>query len=507
MSTFTSKSGVNVRRLVRNIADQYDYAPQIATLLELVANALDAQASRINIQYDPGSRTVVVEDDGVGMSKVQFKNYHDFASSTKSRGTGIGFAGQGAKLALNFCTRVMTETWSHDWRGFSDWRLHGDDAPYQVVEDDLPSLDHRGTRVILHLAAESKDFYSRKLIREVMLEHFYPLIERGLRAKYPDIIGKYAHGVSLQLDGKVITEPALEAKLAYFKEISIQIQRQTKAFGWFGVYTGADPPPIAPGIMLCTYGKVIERTYLKKEPRDKEQIFGWIEAPYLIEAVTTDKGRFIKGNKRWETFFRRAQSEFTAWLEQHKLIERARPKSSGNFVGTEREINQILRNMPELSMFASHGRQDAAALGIGEELVASDERIQMQLDAEQVENRPPNGAESEPTFEDKHKSILTTLGDAMTGEIRPRVIHGGVHLLEEARDDKSEESWFDGTTVVINQAHPAYRKASQSGNLNYHVFKCVALSIIEFTMENDPEPHYRKVLELQRKFFSLWGSR
>lgn len=100
--SYTSKSGVNVRRLVQNIQDQYDFAPQIATLLELVANALDAHATKINIQYNNEHGRVIVEDDGNGMNDAQFKNYHDFAASSKRRGTGIGFAGQGAKLALNF---------------------------------------------------------------------------------------------------------------------------------------------------------------------------------------------------------------------------------------------------------------------------------------------------------------------------------------------------------------------------------------------------------------------
>jgi hypothetical protein len=192
-----------------------------------------------------------------------------------------------------------------------------------VHEHELPSLEHQGTRVILHLHSDSKDFYSRRLIQNVLLEHYYPFIDADLRAHYSQILDKYAHGVTLLLDDKPLIEPSLEARLAFLKEITISVQRQPKAFGWFGVYTGAQPLPIPPGIMLCTYGKVVERSFLKKEPRDKEQIFGWIEAPYLIEAVTTDKCRFQKGNKKWEGFFRRAQTEFTMWLEQNRLIERA----------------------------------------------------------------------------------------------------------------------------------------------------------------------------------------
>ncbi|MGB8647383.1 MAG: ATP-binding protein [Anaerolineae bacterium] len=505
MPIYESKSGVNVRRLVRNISDQYDFAPQIAALLELVANALDAKATLVNIRYDSARGQLVVEDDGVGMTQPQFRDYHDFAASSKSRGSGIGFAGQGAKLALNFCSRVVTETWSREWRGYSEWKLDGNDAPYKVHENKLHALDHQGTRVILHLASDFKDYYSRRLIHGVLFEHFYPFLDADLRAKYPTILDKYARGVAILLDDKPVNEPSLEARLAYLKPITITVQRQPKAFGWFGVYTGSDPLPIPPGIMVCTYGKVIERSYFKKEPRDKEQIFGWIEAPYLIEAVTTDKCRFQKGNKKWEGFFRRAQAEFTMWLEQHHLVERAPRKSASNFAGAEREINSIVKSMPELALFATHARQDAAVLVPGGELVSSGQRVP-RLDQELVDEPPPP---AEPTLsaEEQAREVLTTLGDAAPGEIRPRVIRGGIHLIEDDRDDKSEESWFDGTTVTINQAHPAYRKAAQSGNLNYHVFKCVALSLIEFTMENDPEPDYHKVLDLQRKFFSLWGTK
>jgi sulfite reductase alpha subunit-like flavoprotein len=102
--------------------------------------------------------------------------------------------------------------------------------------------------------------------------------------------------------------------------------------------------------MICTYGKVIQRTYFKKEPKEKEKIVSWIEAPYLLEAVTTDKCRFQNGNKVWEGFFRRTQNEFSKWLEETGLI--ARPlRRELDYNNLEKEINSILKNIPELSFF------------------------------------------------------------------------------------------------------------------------------------------------------------
>jgi len=47
---YEGKSGVNVKRLVQNIADQYPFKPQLAAIIELVANSLDAKASLIQIK-------------------------------------------------------------------------------------------------------------------------------------------------------------------------------------------------------------------------------------------------------------------------------------------------------------------------------------------------------------------------------------------------------------------------------------------------------------------------
>ncbi len=75
--------------------------------VELMANALDAKASEIKIMLSKDNRILEATDNGLGMDKRQFREYHDFDASTKRRGKGIGFAGQGAKLALNFLKKFL----------------------------------------------------------------------------------------------------------------------------------------------------------------------------------------------------------------------------------------------------------------------------------------------------------------------------------------------------------------------------------------------------------------
>jgi hypothetical protein len=44
---------------------------------------------------EPTEKTLVVVDDGSGMSRRELARYHDLAASSKTRGEGIGFAGVG----------------------------------------------------------------------------------------------------------------------------------------------------------------------------------------------------------------------------------------------------------------------------------------------------------------------------------------------------------------------------------------------------------------------------
>ncbi|MEM4269227.1 MAG: hypothetical protein QW223_03790 [Candidatus Caldarchaeum sp.] len=84
-------------------------------------------------------------------------------------------------------------------------------------------------------------------------------------------------------------------------------------------------------------------------------------------------------------------------------------------------------------------------------------------------------------------------------------IRGGIRLAWEERPDLPKESWFDGETVTINRAHPAYLKADRERFLNYHILKCAVMSIIEFNTEKDPEPSYKKIFETSERFFRIWG--
>jgi len=497
---YEGKSGVNVKRLVQNIADQYPFEPQIAALIELVANALDAKASQIQIKINKDEGTLLeVTDDGLGMDKRQFLEYHDFAASTKERGKGIGFAGQGAKLALNFCRKVITETWSSNYKAYSEWYLKGNDAPYKIFDGKLLSLKQLGTRVTLYLDKENANVYTEKLIIDALIEHYFPLIDYKLREEYKIF---YKDGIKIFLnDHEIILNQSLADILEHRKDIAIKLYHQAKAKGLIGIIQNKNSI-FQPGVMICTYGKVIERTYFKKEPKEKERIAGWIEAPYLIEAVTTDKCRFQKGNRLWEGFFRKAQNEFSQWLEETGLMERPIRREL-NYTNLEKEINSILKNLPEFSFFGSITKQDVAMPDkSGEEHGTAEgtQKVKGTLGGkslgEGISIHPGEEPGVAPTLEK---------GEGIAASPKSRIIKGGIRIAEEERPDLDKEAWFDGETVSLNKSHPAYNKAKNSGLLNYHVLKAVILSLIEYSLEKETNPSYQMVFDLQQKFFKIWG--
>lgn len=492
------KSGVNVKRLVQNIADQYPFEPQIAAIVELVANALDAKASEIQIRFNKNDGILEVTDNGFGMDKRQFREYHDFAATTKERGKGIGFAGQGAKLALNFCKTVITETWSSNYQGYSEWYLKGNEAPYKIFDGQVLDLVHFGTKVTFYLDKASTDFYNEKIIEEAITEHYFPLVHCELRERYKEF---YENGIKILLNGKeIVIDRTFSEFLENKKDIAITLYRNPKAYGIIGKIKNANT--LLPGVMICTYGKVIERTYFKKEPKEKEKIFGWIEAPYLIEAVTTDKCRFQKGNEVWERFFRKAQIEFSNWLEETGLLEKPLRREL-DYANLEKEINSILKNIPELSFFGSRTQRDVAIPDINGEKRKMAEGTQ-KVPGTTGGETPGEGVSVHPGEEPGEAPTLEP-GEGISATPKPRTVRGGIRIGEEERPDLDDEAYFDGETVIINKSHPAYRKAKTIGLLNYHLIKAIVLELVKFSVEREPEASYQRVFELQRKFFKIWG--
>ena len=75
----------------------------------------------------------------------------------------------------------------------------------------------------------------------------------------------------------------------------------------------------------------------------------------------------------------------------------------------------------------------------------------------------------------------------------------GLGVQFEDRPDTSELGRLVESTVWINQAHPAYRRALASRSVGYHISLAVALALAPLAVEPDQEHTFIT------KFLSHWG--
>jgi HSP90 family molecular chaperone len=118
-----------------------------------MANSLDSGAAMIRLFTDAAGRTLTVIDNGSGMQRRDLARFHNIASSTKTRGEGIGFAGVGIKLGLLVCEEVLTETRRGKTDIASSWHLA---ARNRAPRKRVPPMDlilERGTAVRLRIGA------------------------------------------------------------------------------------------------------------------------------------------------------------------------------------------------------------------------------------------------------------------------------------------------------------------------------------------------------------------
>ncbi len=75
----------------------------------------------------------------------------------------------------------------------------------------------------------------------------------------------------------------------------------------------------------------------------------------------------------------------------------------------------------------------------------------------------------------------------------------GLGIRFEDRPDDAELGRLVESTVWINQAHPAYRRALASRSVGYHISLAVALTLAPLAVEPDHEHSFLT------RFLTRWG--
>jgi hypothetical protein len=517
---------VDLLHLLEDLRDAYAGSTEETILVEIVANALDSGAATVSLTADPAAPALTILDDGAGMRRRELARYHDLATSTKTRGAGIGFAGVGIKLALLVCAEVVTETRRGRHHVASAWRLASrHKAPWRWIPP--PGLvTARGTAVRLTPTSPLSPLLDPGFIEATLRRHFQPLLDPALdgilSVHYPD-------GVSFVVNGRPLARQSWPA--AERAPVTIRMARRRKAAGGGYLVRSADRlPDDLQGVAVSTFGKVIKRgwDWLGLAPATAERVGGLIEVPGLAESLTLNKADFIRAGSRGAVYlaYRKAIQEAVAaqlaiWGDAGAEGERARRRAARP---VERDLERVLADLAEdfpllgtLVEQRAGGQRRLPVVGPGD---GSPEAAALQSSAVaptpvgRPGAEPSPGVEAEPYAEAGARAsepaeqspptaderLSETAGRVVTGPVARRPARYGLNIQFEARPDDPELGRLVESTVWVNEAHPAYRRASASRSEGYHVALAVALALAPLAV--DPTKEHAFVTA----FLARWGA-
>ncbi len=304
-------------------------------------------------------------------------------------------------------------------------------------------------------------------------------------------------------------------------EIRLTGKRKPSAVGYL-VRNDAPLPEEQRGVAISTFGKIIKRgwDWLGVTPGMPERIGGIIETPALAACLTLNKGDFIRVGQRGAIYlaYRKAIQEavtrqLSVWGDAREPAEEARRRQVRPL---ERDLERVLEELsdefPLLSSLIEHRAGGQKRLPMGtrgheenfravasatavspsketEEGTASEEPpMEPQASGEVVEPEPAQI--SEPRSEG---TILPSKGGAR------RPAHYGLSIQFEDRSDDPELGRLVESTIWVNQAHPAYRRAEASRSVGYHICLAVALALAPLAVEPASEH------EFVTAFLTQWG--
>jgi hypothetical protein len=516
---------VDLLHLLEDLRDAYPGSLEETIAAETVANALDSGAGHVAFAVEPDSRALVVVDDGTGMTRAQLRRYHDLAATTKRRGKGIGFAGVGIKLALLECDDVVTET-RRDGRAYATrWRLASrQKAPWEYVDPPGLVSTRTGTGLRLTFPDPFSPLLDPGWLVATLLRGFAPLFD----PTFDDVLDSaYPGGVRFSVNGKTIPRAvAAGVRILGDQAISDRVpvavklprKRKPSAVGWLA--RADEPLPDAErGVAISTLGKVIRRgwDWLGITPAAGDRITGLVEAPGLAEALQLNKADFIRTGARGATYlaYRKAiqeamSAQLADWGEappsDRTKLPRTRPM--------ERDLENVLLDMaddfPLLGALVERraggqrripmGRPETGAAMTGR--WAPGDGVEAAADAGQAAGpeggageaggsappEDPGGMDAPPASPPPADRAPAPEPDPARAPL-PGPAAGrrkGRYTLDirfETRAHSDEMARLVESTVWVNDAHPAWRRAAASRSEGYHIALAVAMALAPLAVE------------------------
>ena len=270
-----SDKDIFLREIVANGVDAITKYKKLVEMGEVKPADESAEEYRIDVRTDEAAKTLTIEDNGIGMTEEEVEKYitqiafsgaEDFLQKyEKASGDGIiGHFGLGFYSAYMVASDVEIFTKSYKGTPAVHWESDGN-ATYKIGEAEERG---RGTKIVLHIADEEKEFLNEYTIRSLLRKYCsfmpYPVY---LNAKGDKEGEKDEKGNEKQAD-----KPVNNTQPLYLKDPKECTDEEYKAFyrdtfsdynePLFWIHLNMDYPFRLKGILY--FPKVKEQVQLEK---------------------------------------------------------------------------------------------------------------------------------------------------------------------------------------------------------------------------------------------------
>lgn len=173
-----SDKDIFLREIVANGVDAITKYKKLVEMGEVKPADESAEEYRIDVRTDEAAKTLTIEDNGIGMTEEEVEKYitqiafsgaEDFLQKyEKASGDGIiGHFGLGFYSAYMVASDVEIFTKSYKGTPAVHWESDGN-ATYKIGEAEERG---RGTKIVLHIADEEKEFLNEYTIRSLLRKY------------------------------------------------------------------------------------------------------------------------------------------------------------------------------------------------------------------------------------------------------------------------------------------------------------------------------------------------
>lgn len=357
--------------------------------------------------------------------------------------------------------------------------------------------DH-GTAVRLKLHNALSPLLDEGYLEGTLRRQYQPLLE----PEFDEVLGMhYPKGFGFEVNGRVLERHRVHGAEVARLAVCVARKRKPTAVGYL-VRSESPFPEDRCGVAISTLGKVIKRgwDWLGITPATPDRLAGIIEVPALAAALTLNKGDFVRVSTRGALYlgYRKAiQEAVSQQLAHWGDVRESGDRTSRRAVRPlERDLETVLVDLAdEFPLLASLVERRAGGqkrLPIGQ--IGSAEDGHALLTASVTRNSERLDESISPPEAPEEPAAIEQPAETVPGEPQPQpepspvvaVLPGargkskparyGLNIRFESHPDDPDLGRLVESTVVINDSHPAYRRAVASRSDGYHIAIAVALA-------------------------------